>query len=75
MFMKVVGNRGPTEINARSLMMIEASIHGISLWEMENHICPKTKAALDKMNEHNLLNPIISHQYTIDQGSSDRKNG
>ena len=30
-------------------------------------ICPETNELMSKMNEKNLLSPLIGHHYTIDQ--------
>ena len=44
----------------------ESLVLGISLWEMDS-ICPNTNEIISKMNENNLLSPIIGNHYTFDQ--------
>ena len=44
----------------------ESLVEGISLWEMES-ICPNTNEIITKMNENNLLSPIIGNHYTFDE--------
>ncbi|CAH1272647.1 CRYZ [Branchiostoma lanceolatum] len=63
----VVGNRGPTEINARAAMTKETSIIGVMLYHMDAKELGETMSALYAGFTQGTLNPVVGKEYSLEQ--------
>ncbi|XP_058654024.1 quinone oxidoreductase isoform X3 [Onychostoma macrolepis] len=66
---KIVGSRGPIEINPRDTMMKETSIIGVALYNATNKETSECAAALFAGMETGWLKPVIGPEYTLDKAS------
>ncbi|XP_035684345.1 zeta-crystallin-like isoform X2 [Branchiostoma floridae] len=69
----VVGNRGPTQINARAAMTKETSIIGVMLYHMDATELGETVAALYAGFTQGTLNPVVGREYSLEQAPEAHK--
>ncbi|XP_078606467.1 zeta-crystallin-like isoform X9 [Branchiostoma floridae x Branchiostoma japonicum] len=69
----VVGNRGPTQINARAAMTKETSIIGVMLYHMDAKELGETVAALYAGFTQGTLNPVVGREYSLEQAPEAHK--
>uniref|UniRef100_A0A673U150 Quinone oxidoreductase n=1 Tax=Suricata suricatta TaxID=37032 RepID=A0A673U150_SURSU len=71
---KVVGSRGPIEINPRDTMTMESSIIGVSLYSSTKGEFRQYAAALQAGMEIGWLKPVIGSQYPLEKVAQAHEN-
>uniref|UniRef100_A0A8C7B6G0 Quinone oxidoreductase n=1 Tax=Neovison vison TaxID=452646 RepID=A0A8C7B6G0_NEOVI len=71
---KVVGSRGPIEINPRDTMAKESSIIGVALYSSTKEEFRQFAAALQAGMEIGWLKPVIGSQYSLEKVAQAHKN-
>ncbi|XP_006888666.1 PREDICTED: quinone oxidoreductase isoform X2 [Elephantulus edwardii] len=71
---KIVGSRGPIEINPRDTMAKESSIIGVSLYSSTKEEFQQCAAALQAGMEIGWLNPVIGSQYPLEKVAQAHEN-
>ena len=62
----VVGSRGPTDINARDLMVRDASIRGVSLFNATDKDRRDIAQAMYPLLQQGLLKPVVRRTYDLE---------
>ena len=69
----VIGSRGPVEINPRSAMMRDASIHGMTLLNATPEELTRINAALVAGLENRTLRPIVGREFPLNEAAEAHK--
>ena len=66
----VVGNRGPTEIDARQTMGKDSSIRGMALWNASEAELASVHAALVAGLANGSLNPVVGREFPLAEAAA-----